>query len=137
MTGRRRRPGRPGGGARAIRAVAVLVVAWWCLVLSACGSDLGAGDPTGGDEAETAVSNDDDGETLSLGEVRELVEQRAQEAGLGSGDIQCVIDYLDETFDAALAGEDAGLAIDEAFGACSTGPAPQVPLEPEEAPGGG
>jgi len=117
--------------------VATVAVVAWCVGLAACGSDLGAGDPTGGDEAETAVSNDDSGETLSLGEVRELVEQRAQEAGLAAGDIRCVLDYLDETFDAALAGEDADLAIDEAFGACSTGPAPQVPLEPEEAPGGG
>lgn len=132
MTSSRRRP--LARSTRALVAIVVLSVPW---SVAACGSDLGAEDPTGGDEAETPVSNDDGAETLSLGEIRGIVEQRAQEAGLTTGEVRCVIDYLDETFDDALAGEDADLAIDEAFGACSTEPAPQVPREPEPPSGGG
>ncbi len=107
------------------------------LVVGGCGSELGGEDPSGGEEAETAVSNEDEAEARSLGEIRELVEQRAQEAGLTGGEVQCVLDYLDETFDDALVGEEADLAIDEAFGACSTDPTPRIPLEPDEPSDGG
>ena len=107
------------------------------LVVGGCGSELGGEDPSGGEEAETAVSNEDEAEARSLGEIRELGEQRAQEAGLTGCEVQCVPDYLDQTFDDARVGEEADLAIDEAFGACSTDPTPRIPLEPDEPSDGG
>ncbi len=113
--------------------VLVLVVA---ALSTSCGTDLGAGDPSGGDEGEAVVRSEDEAEAPSLDELRALVEQRAQEEGLGPDGVECVLDYLEETFDAGTAAGGTDVVVDEAFDACAGAAGPEAPLEPDESPAG-